>query len=347
MATKFGVTPPDLNACKTYEAFKREITAWASVTDLAKSKQGNYVALSLPNKSQFGNDLRERVFENLSPGILSADDGLQKVIDFLDKELGKDAIDDVIEKWDEFDSCRKESEQSLEDFIAEYEMKSNRVKATGTSLSGEILAYMLMKRAGLSNLERMLVLSRVDMTDKNNLYKNVKLNMSNILGKCMKTKQESVPAIKLEPALLAQHEDVLAAAGYYRGRANTVPNSYQKGNKSRFQKSGFSKKPYEQKLDKGGRPINAKGPDGKMMTCRACGSFRHLIKQCPDSYEKKKFGTYHVEDDEDSSCNLTESLSEEEDFEIERFVLFTSDREELSRFTSESINCAALDTCCT
>ena len=125
MATKFGVTPPDLNACKTYEAFKREITAWASVTDLAKSKQGNYVALSLPNKSQFGNDLRERVFENLSPGILSADDGLQKVIDFLDKELGKDAIDDVIEKWDEFDSCRKESEQSLEDFIAEYEMKQD------------------------------------------------------------------------------------------------------------------------------------------------------------------------------------------------------------------------------
>ena len=131
---------------------KREITAWASVTDLAKSKQGNYVALSLPNKSQYGNDLRERVFENLSPGTLSADAGLQKVIEFLDKELGKDAIDDVIEKWDEFDSCRKESEQSIEDFIAEYEIKSNRFKATGTCLSGEILAYMLMKRAGLSKL---------------------------------------------------------------------------------------------------------------------------------------------------------------------------------------------------
>ena len=140
------------------------------------------------------------MFENLSPGTLSADDGLQKVIEFLDKELRKDAIDDVIEKWDEFDSCRKESEQSIEDFIAEYEIKSNRVNATGTCLSGEILAYMLIKRAGLSNLERMLVFSRVDMTDKNNLYKNVKLNMSNILGKCMKTKQESVPAIKLEPA---------------------------------------------------------------------------------------------------------------------------------------------------
>lgn len=349
MATKFGVTPPDLNECKTYEAYKRELKAWASVTDLAKAKQGNFVALSLPNKSKFGSDLRERVFESLSPEILSAENGLEKVLEFLDKELGKDAIDDVIEKWDDFDSCRKESEQSLEDFIADYELKSNRVKATGTNLSSEILAYMLMKRAGLTNLERMLVMSRVDLTDKTNLYKNVKLNMINILGKCLKTKQESNVAIKLEPALLAQHEDVLAAAGYYRGRANTAPNYYQKGNKSKAQKTTYSNKPFEQKKDKGGRPINQKGPDGKLMTCKACGSFRHLVKDCPDSYERKKYGTYLVEEDNEDtdSCNLTEDLTDDEEYEIERFVLFTSDREELSRFTSEAINCAALDTCCT
>ena len=355
MAIKYGVTPPDLNECKTYEAFKRELSAWASVTDLAKAKQGNFVALSLPNKSKFGNDIRERVFENLSPEDLSAENGLGKIITFLDQELGKDAIDDVIEKWDAFDSCTKKNNQTLEDFISEFEMKSNRVKATGTSLSGEILAYMLMKRAGLSNLERMLVLSRVDIEDKNNLYKNVKLHMSNILGKCMKVDKESDDHVKLEPAFLAQHEDVLAAAGYYpRNRAYTAPAKYKKGNpnnRNKWTKQNTERKQDGDKHNKDKRPVNPKGHDGKTLICKACGSFRHLLRDCQHSYEKMNGDAFYVEDENADSecCNMTEAVMIEpvSDFEIERFVLFTSDKEELSRFTSESLNCAALDTCCT
>lgn len=340
-----------MNDCKNYEAYKRELSAWEAVTELAKTKQGNYIALTLPNKSKFGNDLRERVFESVSADDLKSEGGLKKVLDFLDKEIGKDAIDDVIEKWDDFDSCKKEATQSLEDFVADFELKSNRVKATGTTISDEILAYMLMKRAGLTNLERMLVMSRVDMKDKTRIYKDVKLNMNNILGKCLKSKNESQDAIKLEPAFLAQHEDVLAAAGYYqRNRAYTAPS---KGGNEKYKQKGFKRPEFKQKSfrkpeqnkDKGGRPVNPKGSDGRLMTCKACGSFRHLVRDCPDSYEKRD-GAYCVDDDgdEDETCYFTES---DDDFEIERFVLFTSDKEEMSKFTSESINSAALDTCCT
>ena len=63
---KISVQPPDLNSCKTYEAYKRELSAWEAVTDLVPTKQGNYIALSLPNQSKFGNDLKERAFENIS-----------------------------------------------------------------------------------------------------------------------------------------------------------------------------------------------------------------------------------------------------------------------------------------
>ena len=64
MASRSGVTPP-------------ELSAWASVTELASKKQGNFVVLSLLNKSKFGNDLRESVFENLGPEVLS-ENGLQR-----------------------------------------------------------------------------------------------------------------------------------------------------------------------------------------------------------------------------------------------------------------------------
>ena len=107
MASKFTIQPPDLNDCKSYEAFKREVKAWADVTDLAKKKQGNFIALSLPNKSKFGEDLKERAFEKLSLEELKEDDGLDKLISFLDEELGKNSVNDIIEKWEEFDSCKR------------------------------------------------------------------------------------------------------------------------------------------------------------------------------------------------------------------------------------------------
>ena len=107
MTSKFTIQPPDLNDCKSYEAFKREVKAWADVTDLAKKKQGNYIALSLPNKSKFGDDLKERVFEKLSLEELKEESGLDKVINFLDEELGKNAVDDIIEKWEDFDNYKR------------------------------------------------------------------------------------------------------------------------------------------------------------------------------------------------------------------------------------------------
>ena len=123
MATKFSIQPPKLDECKTYEAFKREVKAWADVTDLAKRKHGNFIALSLPNTSKFGNDLKERAFEKLTSDELKEEDGLDRLINFLDEELGKNAVEDVISKWESFDTCKRESSQSIEEFINDFEAK--------------------------------------------------------------------------------------------------------------------------------------------------------------------------------------------------------------------------------
>ena len=333
---KYNITPPDLNECKSYEAYKRELSAWAAVTELAKTKQGNYIALSLPNKSKFGNDIRERIFESLTEDQLKSEAGLSEVLSFLDKELGKNAVDDVIEKWDDFDSCKKSDSQTLEDFISDFEAKYNRIKSTGTTLPEEILAYMLMKRAGLTHIDRMLILSRIDIEKKDTLFKDVKVNMKNILGKRLQNKSKE-DQVKLEPAFLAQNEEVLATYGYYRARAGTYPSK-----NSKFPGRGFKKHDKSTQKDKNGRKINPNGKDGNPMLCKSCGSFRHFIADCPDSFENdKKKGSAFVAEE------ISSEESEQEPEEIDRFVLFTSDSDELSRFTSEAINAAALDTCCT
>ena len=342
---KLNITPPDLNECKTYEAYKRELSAWAAVTDLPATKQGNYIALSLPNKSKFGNDLKERVFEALTAEELQSDQGLEKVKDFLNKELGKNAVDDIIEKWDSFDSCKKEDSQSLEDFITDFETRYNRIKVSGTQLPGEILAYMLMKRAGLTHIEKMLILSRIDIEKKDTLFNDVKSNMKNILGKRLQDKSKA-DQITLEPAFLAQNEEVLAAYGYYRNRAGTYPSKQNKQQKGQY----FKKPEKNPQKEKSGRNMNPTGKDGNLLLCKACGSFRHFIADCPHSFENstKKNTAFITEElaNHDSDTE-PEHVAYTEPEDINRFVLFTSDSDELSRFTSEAINAAALDTCCT
>jgi hypothetical protein len=68
------------------------------------------------------------------------------------------------------------------------------------------------------------------------------------------------------------------------------------------------------------------------MLCKSCGSFRHFVGECPHSHEQKN-GVY-----------VTEEVTGAPDIEVDRFILYISGSEELSRFTAEAINSAALDT---
>ena len=318
MSAKYTIQPPDLNECKSYEAFKRKLKAWADVTDLTKKKQGNFIALSLPNKSKFGDDLRERAFEKLSLGELKEDNGLDKLIEFLDEELGKNAVDEIIEKWEEFDNCKRAANQTIDEFSNDFEAKYNRIKQSGSKIPEEILAYMMMKRAGLTHVEKMLVISRIDMEDKENLFKKFKIHMKNILGKSFQNqKTKATDEITIEPAFLAEHEEVLATHGYYRNRSNTDPSSFKKpGFRKSFPQSHHKSSVNAgqvSRTDRGGRPINPNGKDGKTLLCRGCGSFRHFLQDCQYSHEKK--GSKDV--------LLTEEVREAaiQNAEVERFVL--------------------------
>ena len=76
------------------------------------------------------------------------------------------------------------------------------------------------------------------------------------------------------------------------------------------------------------RPLNPIGGDGRSLLCKACGSYRHLIKDCPDSWENQK----------GASCT---------DFDD---VYFTKSKEGCfltnNVFTTDALNCAILDSAC-
>ena len=75
--------PPVFTTNKPYSRWVDEIKAWQALTDLDAKKRGIAIALSLPEEGK--NSIRDKVFSELTVDVLNADDGVEKLILFMDK----------------------------------------------------------------------------------------------------------------------------------------------------------------------------------------------------------------------------------------------------------------------
>ena len=83
----------------------------------------SYSAQFLETNLHHLHNLKQQVFEKLTLDGLKDEDGLNKVIIFLDEELGKNATKNNIVKWESFDRLKLSPGQSIKDFINDYEAK--------------------------------------------------------------------------------------------------------------------------------------------------------------------------------------------------------------------------------
>ena len=102
--------PPLLDKAKSFESWKLEVELWLEITDLKPEKVAIMLALSLPNESKFGNDIKDRVLENISRDVLKGPEGYKAVLDFLQKDLGKNATVDKFDQFKDFVFCKKTGE---------------------------------------------------------------------------------------------------------------------------------------------------------------------------------------------------------------------------------------------
>ena len=101
------------------------------------------------------------------------------------------------------------------------------------------------------------------------------------------------------------------------------------------------------------RPVNPKGSDGRVMLCVACGSFRHLVADCPDSWENMKSVSVNtVEHGEgDSSQEVDESVMftmvKQDSQNVEDVVLLAGlENGNIKKLCKEANRCAVLDSAC-
>ena len=107
--------PPFDSERKPFPRYKTEVSTWTLVTEVPKDKWALVLALSLPEDDKSG--IRNKVFDSLGEQKLKGKEGYQELMNFLEKEFGKDEIYDVFNKFEEFESCRKKQSQSMQQYI--------------------------------------------------------------------------------------------------------------------------------------------------------------------------------------------------------------------------------------
>ena len=273
MTTK--INPPSFNSAKSYERFKQELLAWREITELSKNKQGIAVALSLPDDDE--NKIKDKVFDQIALDELKDENGLNILFAFLDKHLGKDDLADSIEKFEDFDDFKRKDGQTIQEFIAMFDSKYRKIEKKDMSLPSEILAFKLLKKANITKEEKLLVLTGMNFEHKAYLYEEAKSSLKKFIGDAIHARDNENVSIKLEPAYLAENEDILLAAGYVKN--NAFYDRRQREGQYRYES------PRNINSKNSGRKMNPLGKDGRALTCKACGSFRHMLPECPDSWE--------------------------------------------------------------
>ena len=200
--SSYKVQPPDLDSCKSFDVYLTKLTVWEATTPAPEESRGAIIASSLPNNSsRYKKDLQDKFYEQVDGLALVRTGGVKLVRDFLVKELGEEDLDKMVRVWDEFENCRR-GDTSVVQFLDSFERCYNAVMAISQSarIPAEIRAFMVLKRAGVNDTQRMLVLSKLDMSNKAQMFDNMVKQIKLVLGGGPGITQVSGDAFKVEPS---------------------------------------------------------------------------------------------------------------------------------------------------
>ena len=162
-------TPPAFNRnSDDYSKWRKKFEVWQSITDVEKKKQGGLLTLRVDDITQ------DEILESLSTEELKDDEGATKVLVILDGKFQKDKSISAYETYEEFEKYRRPDNVSITEYCAEFERKLAKVKAQGSLLSTEVLAYRLLKSANVTASQEQLIQATIDKIDYDTMSAQLK-----------------------------------------------------------------------------------------------------------------------------------------------------------------------------
>ena len=322
-----------------YQDWKKKIKIWEemnSVLKVNKKLQAAFLFESLQGTPQ------QIVLSELSVSQIVTENGVKNIIDILDQFLpGNEtinaymAIDDLIHF-----KCNENS--SLQQFLMEFQIKLNKVKASGTVLSEGILGYMLLSAANLPENKNDLIKAMCEeLSYKNvmNQLKKVGLFQSQVKNLNHSFRDNSQNS-RIKYSSRPSGENIPL---YY----NCEKNSQRCSNQSFEGKKVYNLRKNPSRLDQvtNKKPrMNATLHFGRAKECSFCKCVYHWKDDCPN---KTSTGVKSVNVPVKKSSRNSSTVGNTK-FNSRNVVLYTSNSDpvQLHQLNHETLGHAVVDTGC-
>ena len=299
---------------QNFELYLNKVEAWKVLGKVPKSEQGLELWYALPESHP--SNIKEKISEEVGLANLAKDDGADKFLEVMRNSFKKKDEQAAYEVYlSFFKEMKKKQEESIRDFVNRFDKVANSAKKNKMDISATVKAFKLLDDAGLSETDRKLVMSDMDFTKADTLYENAKAGLLKYLAD-KPGNTSSTSGIKLEPS-----DEVYLSNGWQPPRGGRDQGSGRGGGARHGGRGGGGQGQRSEgtKTSGGGagvrtggnnrgsegsqkkKPENPKDENGEFYTCRSCGSFRHMLSSCPDSWENMKA----------AGANLAEEVEEE------------------------------------
>ena len=173
MASKY-VPPAFIDSPSEYGEYKRNLKLWGSIVKVEDKKKAEVVLYHLKGHPS---GIQDKIYSAIEAEIIDKDDGLKKLIEYLDTIYAADDMTEAWTRYKEFVRLRKLPNQSVTEFIADFEKAYSKAKESGNECSDITLAFNLLEACCLSDTDEKFVLTAVnfkDGKDKKDLLAQVK-----------------------------------------------------------------------------------------------------------------------------------------------------------------------------
>ena len=164
--------PPAFNEKDNYADWKLDLELWKDFTSIPPKKMGTALLLELKEGKV------KQAIRSLGKEVISADDGLDKIITHLDKIYEEEAAQVSYRAYSRFEKYERPSSMDLQSYIAEFEKLLADLKRQKIILPEEVMAYRVLNSASLPPEKVDLALATV----KSLTYKDMCTTISKIFS---------------------------------------------------------------------------------------------------------------------------------------------------------------------
>ena len=296
---QFLKPPSFVSETKSYAEYKDDLKRWSRITSVDKKLQADFIISTLDGHLS---RIKEKIVTKIGESLVGDENGMTKLITFLDTIYEKDNMADVWDKFRTFSTHRRKPEEDIVDFLPNWEMAYQKFKGTGCEYPDTILGLKLLEDAQLNDMDTKLVLTGVnydEATKDKNLQQQITNSLKKFTGRSVITSNRSdlAVSVKEEPTFLVrQMEDVFIANGW---------KPPQRGSRRRSR----SVSPTRTNAYKGKK--NRLGDDNKPLKCFICKCNHvercncpcvyHLADTCPD---RRRYGKHCNDDNKENKPDL-------------------------------------------